>query len=92
MTDSKQEGAPQVSPQGAYADTRDFRDSGMMGGPGAAETGTDTAPGTGAQDTSHITPGEPLTGDTRTMTTPGSSKTDDSASQGHRIAGDDNRQ
>ncbi|MDO4263810.1 MAG: hypothetical protein Q4C67_06395 [Deinococcus sp.] len=43
-------------------------------------------------DTGDLTTGDHTTGETATMTTPGSSKTDDGASQGHRISGEDNRQ
>ena len=43
-------------------------------------------------DTGNLTTGDHTTGETATMTTPGSSKTDDGASQGHRIADEDNRQ
>ena len=61
-----------------------------LGGPGMAGVNTgasDEELESGAQSS-----GEPQTGDTRTMTTPGSSQTADGASQGHRIAGEDNRQ
>lgn len=43
-------------------------------------------------ETDNLTAGDHTTGETATMTTPGNSKTDDGASEGHRISGEDNRQ
>lgn len=79
-----QANVPHLSPEGTYENAQDFRDSGMMGGAGRGDAG--------AQDTGHLIPGEPMTGDTRTMTTPGSRDADGGTSKGQRISGDDNRQ
>ncbi|GHG10210.1 hypothetical protein GCM10017783_23340 [Deinococcus piscis] len=48
--------------------------------------------GMGNLNPNDLTTGDHATGETATMTTPGSSKTDDGASEGHRIADEDNRQ
>ncbi len=51
-----------------------------------------TAPAGNTNGLDQLTTGASDTGETATMTIPGSRKTEDQASQGSRIAGEDNRQ